>query len=102
MTRAPFSRPVYILASRRNGTFYVGMTNDLVRRTWEHRNGVIEGFTKAYGVHRLVYFEVTDDGSVAQRRERSVKRWRRAWKIALIEKENPGWHDLYDEIARQI
>jgi putative endonuclease len=106
MTRAPFSRPVpyyvYILASRRNGTFYVGMTNDLVRRTWEHRNGVIDGFTKAYGVHRLVYFEVTDDVSVAQRRERSVKRWRRAWKIALIEKENPGWRDLYDEIARQI
>jgi putative endonuclease len=78
------------------------MTNDLVRRTWEHRNGVIDGFTEAYGVHRLVYFEVTDDVSVAQRRERSVKRWRRAWKIALIEKENPGWRDLYDEIARQI
>ena len=93
---------VYILASRRNGTLYVGMTNELVRRTWEHRNSVVDGFTKTYGVHRLVYFEAMDDVSVAQRRERSLKRWRRAWKIALIEKENADWRDLYDEIARQI
>lgn len=78
MTRASFSRPVpyyvYILASRRNGTLYVGMTNDLVRRTWEHRNGVVDGFTKAYGVRHLVYFETMDDVSEAQRRERSLKR----------------------------
>jgi putative endonuclease len=90
---------VYILASRRNGTLYIGMTNDLVRRTWEHKQGVVDGFTKAYGVHRLVYFETTDDVALAQQRERTMKHWKRAWKAALIEKENPDWTDLYEGIV---
>ena len=93
---------VYILSSRPNGTLYVGMTNDLVRRTWQHKEGVIDGFTKTYGVHGLVYFEETNDVAAAQQRERNLKRWKRTWKIALIEKENPSWDDLYEEIARQI
>jgi putative endonuclease len=93
---------VYILASRRHGTLYVGMTNDLVRRTWEHKEGVIDGFTRAYGVHRLVYFEETEEVAAAQQRERNLKRWKREWKVALIERENPNWDDLYDDIARQI
>ncbi len=90
---------VYIMASRRNGTLYVGMTSDLVRRVYEHKNGVVPGFTKRYGVHRLVYFESTSDVRIAAQRERTLKRWNRAWKIALIEKGNPDWTDLSDAIA---
>jgi putative endonuclease len=89
---------VYILASRRNGTLYVGVTNDLVRRVWEHRQGV-GGFTTKYGVTRLVYFEDTPDVTAAIQREKNLKHWSRAWKIALIERANPEWLDLYDEIA---
>ena len=91
---------VYILASGKKGTLYVGMTNDLVRRTYEHRNGLVKGFTKTYGVKKLVHFEVTSDVQVALQRERSLKRWRRDWKIALIEKSNPDWRDLFDDVAR--
>ena len=91
---------VYILASRRNGTLYIGMSSDLVRRTWEHKEGAVDGFTKAYGVHRLVYFEPFEDVSAAQQRERTLKHWNRAWKIALIEKENPEWKDLFPEIVK--
>ena len=90
---------VYILASERNGTLYVGVTNDLVRRVWEHRNAQAPGFTKAYGVHALVYFETFDDPANVIAREKVLKRWKRAWKLALIEHENPDWRDLYDEIA---
>ena len=90
---------VYIMASRRNGTLYVGMTSDLVKRVYEHRNGVVPGFTKRYGVTRLVYFEETNDVRVAAQRERTLKRWNRAWKIALIEKGNPDWVDLSDAVA---
>jgi putative endonuclease len=93
---------VYVLASRRQGTLYIGMTNDLVLRVWQHKEGVIDGFTKAYGVHRLVHFEETNDVAAARQRERNLKRWKRDWKIALIEKENPDWDDLYDTVARQI
>ncbi len=89
---------VYILASRRNGTLYVGMTNDLARRAWEHREGVAEGFTKRYGVHKLVYYEEFDDVRHALQREKNIKDWPRAWKLALIEKDNPDWLDLYEKI----
>ena len=76
------------------------VANDLVRRVHEHRESVVDGFTKKYDVHRLVYFEVHDYGQAAIQRERTMKHWRRAWKIALIEKSNPDWHDLFDSIAR--
>jgi putative endonuclease len=96
MTKQP---TVYILASRPNGTLYSGVTNDLVRRVWEHRNNQADGFTKKYSVHRLVYFERRASMIEAIRREKQIKRWRRAWKIELIEKENPEWHDLWPAIA---
>jgi putative endonuclease len=90
---------VYILANKPNGTLYIGVTNDLVRRVWEHRTDAVEGFTRKYGVHALVYFEALDDPRSAIEREKKLKRWRRAWKISLIVKDNPEWRDLYDEIA---
>ena len=89
---------VYILASRRNGTLYIGVTSDLVKRAWEHRNGIIEGFTKRYNVHTLVHYELFADMSSAITREKQMKKWRRAWKIALIEKSNSLWKDLWPEI----
>jgi len=89
---------VYILASGRHGTLYVGMTDDIARRAYEHREGVVDGFTKQYGVHRLVHVETFDDPRLAIAREKRLKRWLRAWKIALIEKENPDWDDLYERI----
>ena len=91
---------VYILASRRNGTLYVGVTSDLVRRVYEHRTDAVDGFTKRYGVHTLVWFEVADDVRAAIQREKTIKKWNRQWKLALIEKDNPDWNDLYEEIAR--
>ena len=91
---------VYILASRKNGTLYIGVTNDLVRRVHEHRNHVVDGFTKKYDVDRLVYFETFEYGQAALQRERTMKHWRRDWKIALIERENPDWRDLFESIAR--
>ena len=89
---------VYILASKRNGTLYVGVTSDLVKRCWEHKNGMIEGFTKKYGVHDLVYYEMHVDMLSAIAREKQVKKWNRAWKVRLIEESNPGWRDLWQEI----
>lgn len=89
---------VYILASRRNGTLYVGVTNDLARRLAEHRAKLVPGFTRKYGVDRLVYFEAFDSIVEARAREHTLKRWRRAWKIALIEKLNPEWCDLSDHM----
>jgi putative endonuclease len=86
---------VYILASGRLGTLYIGYTADIVRRVYEHREGAIPGFTRKYDVKRLVYFEAFDDPRVAQQRERSLKKWPRDWKINLIERENPEWVDLY-------
>ena len=85
---------VYILASKKNGTLYVGVTNDLKRRVDEHKNGLVEGFTKKYAVHSLVYFESTGDIESALIREKCLKEWQRAWKIRLIEKENLLWRDL--------
>tara|TARA_R110002072_G_scaffold94703_1_gene209072 strand:- start:1322 stop:1633 length:312 start_codon:yes stop_codon:yes gene_type:complete len=90
---------VYLLASKRNGTLYVGVTPDLIRRVHEHRQGETEGFTKRYGVKTLVYFEVTDDMESAIAREKAMKKWNRAWKIRHIERENPEWRDLYPEIS---
>jgi putative endonuclease len=86
---------VYILASQRNGTLYTGITRDLHRRVWEHQNDVFEGFTKKYGVHRLVWFEFYENVAAAIAREKRIKKWNRAWKITLIEKDNPNWSDLF-------
>ena len=95
----PHSFYVYILASRVGGTLYTGVTNDLVRRVYVHREKLAEGFTKRYGVSRLVYFEVFDDAENAIIREKRLKKWNRAWKIRMIEQDNPNWDDLYLEIA---
>ena len=89
---------VYILASRRNGTLYTGVTSALVQRVWNHKNDVHEGFTKQYQVHRLVYFEEHNDIRDAIIREKQIKRWKRAWKIRLIEEMNPEWRDLFDDL----
>lgn len=91
---------VYLLASKCNGTLYVGMTNDLVRRIWEHKNDLVEGFTKRYKVRHLVWFETTEDPEVTILREKQIKKWDRRWKLELIEKENPQWLDLYSSIAQ--
>jgi len=90
---------VYILASKKNGTLYTGVTNDLIRRVYEHKHNLIEGFTKKYNVHRLVYFEIIEDVNSAIHREKCIKRWKRAWKIELIEKNNAEWRDLYYELV---
>ena len=89
---------VYIMASRRNGTLYVGMTSDLVHRVSQHRQGLVPGFTSRYGVKLLVWHETHNDINEAIRREKQIKRWRRAWKLRLIETENPEWKDLWFEI----
>ena len=91
---------VYLLASRRNGTLYLGMTDDLARRTWMHRAEVLQGFTKQYGVKMLVWYEQHETRESAFVRERQLKKWNRAWKIRLIEQMNPSWRDLYDDLLR--
>jgi putative endonuclease len=90
---------VYILASRKYGTLYVGITNDLIRRIYEHREKITGGFTARYGVDRLVWFEYHDDPAAAIEREKEIKKWRRDWKIRVIEESNPEWRDLYPGIA---
>jgi len=90
---------VYILASGLNGTLYVGVTSDLVRRVWEHREGLVDGFTKRYGVKQLVWYEIHGDIMEAIRREKQIKMWERAWKVELIQKSNPRWRDLYADIV---
>jgi len=90
---------VYILASAANGILYIGVTNDLVRRMYEHRNGLVPGFTKKYSVKRLFHFERYDDIHTAIQREHNMKHWSRKWKVRLILKDNPEWTDLYDSIA---
>jgi putative endonuclease len=86
---------VYILASKKRGTLYIGVTNDIARRIYEHRTGATDSFTRRYGVFRLVYFETFPTAVEAIRREKMLKRWNRQWKIELIEKDNPEWFDLY-------
>ena len=90
----------YFLTNRPNGTLYVGVTNDLVRRVYEHRSGFVEGFTRRYGLKRLVYFETFDSIQTAIQREHNIKHWPRAWKARLILANNPDWDDLYDTIAK--
>ncbi|MDE3037198.1 MAG: GIY-YIG nuclease family protein [Pseudomonadota bacterium] len=89
---------VYILANIRNGTLYIGVTNDLIRRVCEHKNDLADGFTKKYGVHMLVWYEATENIEAAITREKQIKKWNRKWKLELIEKMNPDWKDLYEEI----
>jgi len=89
---------IYILASKRNGTLYIGVTSDLAKRVWEHKNHLAEGFTRKYGVDRLVYYETHETAESAIAREKKLKKWNRAWKIRLIEKDNPNWHDLYEKL----
>lgn len=96
MTKQP---AVYILASKRNSTLYIGVTSDLVKRVWQHKNDVCEGFTKKYGVHTLVYYEMHANMTEAIRREKQLKKWNRAWKIELIERENPEWFDLWPALV---
>ena len=89
---------VYILASKPRGTLYIGVTSNLVQRVWQHKNDLVAGFTKRYRVHRLVWYEAHDSMEGAIIREKMLKKWNRAWKIEMIEKGNPTWKDLYDEI----
>jgi putative endonuclease len=92
------SYAVYILASARNGTLYIGMSSDFIGRVWQHKNDQADGFTKRYGVKTLVWFEVHEDVVAAITREKQIKEWKRIWKIVLIEKENPYWNDLYTSL----
>jgi putative endonuclease len=89
---------VYILASTFNGTLYIGVTNNLVKRIWQHKNELVEGFSKKFNVHLLVYYEEYSDIREAIEREKRIKKWNRQWKVRLIEKDNPSWKDLYDKI----
>ncbi len=91
---------VYILASKRNGTLYTGMTSDLLRRTYEHKEEITEGFSNEYSVKILVYYEIFSDPENAIKREKRIKKWNREWKLNLIEKSNPDWKDLYEEITQ--
>ena len=89
---------VYMLASATNGTLYIGVTSDLVKRVWQHKEGLADGFTKQYGVKTLVWYEPQGSAEAAIKREKQLKKWRRTWKIQLIEEKNPHWHDLYSNI----
>ncbi len=88
------------MASKRNGTVYIGVTNDLIRRVYEHKNDFVEGFTKRYGVHTLAYYEQSGNVESAISREKQLKFWHRSWKLRLIEEKDPDWNDLYEEIAQ--
>ena len=90
---------VYILASKKDGVLYIGVTNNMIKRVWEHKKGLAEGFTKKYFVKKLVYYESTPDINSAICREKQLKKWKRDWKVELIEKMNPGWEDLYENIV---
>ena len=89
---------VYILASKRNGPLYIGVTNDLIRHVYEHKNNLVDGFTKKYNIHTLVYYEQCDDIDSVIIREKQLKKWNRSWKLELIEKENPEWRDSYVDL----
>src|SRR5262245_42450616 len=90
---------VYIMASKRNGTLYIGITSELPSRVWQHKNSVVKSFTSKYKIHNLVYYEVYGDAYTAIQREKRLKKWNRAWKIKLIEEKNPNWDDLYKNIS---
>ena len=90
---------VYIMASQRNGTLYLGVTSDLPKRVWEHRNGIAPGFTKKYGCKLLVWFQAFEDLEAARHRELQMKEWRRAWKLRVIEEQNPDWNDLFGTLS---
>lgn len=90
---------VYILASKYNGTLYIGVTSNLVQRVWQHKHDLVEGFTEKYGVHMLVYYELHEEMQAAIQREKQLKKWNRQWKINLIEKTNPAWKDLWEELV---
>jgi len=90
---------VYILASQRNGTLYTGVTSDLIKRVWQHKNDEVEGFTRKYAVHQLVWYELHETMATAISREKAIKEWKRAWKLRLIEEGNPEWCDLYDGLV---
>jgi len=90
---------VYILASKRNGTLYVGVTSNLVKRVWEHKNDMAEGFTKRYAVHRFVWYELHENMESAISREKRIKGWKRKWKPQLIERDNSNWQDLYYQVV---
>ena len=96
MNRQP---AVYVLASKRNGTLYIGVTSDLVKRVWEHKNNLVEGFTKQHGIHLLAWYELHDTMDAAILREKQLKNWKRHWKLDLIEEKNPDWRDLYEDIV---
>ena len=89
---------VYMLASKRNGTLYTGVTSNLLKRVWEHKNNLVEGFTSKYGVHTLVWYELHNTMNLAIQREKAIKNWKRAWKLKVIEKMNSHWHDLYSDL----
>ena len=89
----------YLLTSRMHGTLYIGVTSDLIRRVHEHRSGAASAFTRKYNVHRLVYFELHDEAHPAIQREKALEHWSRAWKVQLIERDNPEWRDLYEDIC---
>ena len=91
---------VYILASKRNGTLYTGLTSNLIQRVWQHKNNIVEGFTQKYDVKILVYYEVHENAKSAITREKRIKKWRRVWKLQLIEQMNPQWRDLFEEICQ--
>jgi putative endonuclease len=93
---------VYIMASKKNGTLYVGVTSNLVKRIWEQKNNMVEGFTKRYGVHQVIWYELHASMESALAREKRLKDWKRAWKLELIEKKNPDWQDLYSTIVDWI
>jgi putative endonuclease len=90
---------IYILASGYNGTLYIGVTSHLIQRVWQHKQDLVEGFTKKYGVHFLVYYEIHEEMLAAIQREKQLKKWNRQWKINLIEKMNPAWKDLWEELV---
>jgi len=90
---------VYIVANKRNGALYIGVTSDLLRRIWQHKHKEVAGFTARYGVDRLVYYETRESAASAIQREKQLKKWSRCWKLRLIEEMNPNWRDLYDEIV---
>ena len=93
---------IYILTNKRNGTLYIGLTTDLMRRMEEHRSKAVKGFTEKYNLMQLVYYEIHDNIQAAAQRERLMKKWKRLWKIELVEKQNPHWLDLYDDLRKKI